>query len=110
MEQYAEIDVSLNLISACVVHAAGKIRRELKVPSEPQVLVQFVQLLKPAPVTIGLEAGPLSQWLYAGVVRAGFNVVLLEARHVKAALSAMPIKTDRTDARGIAQMVRMGWH
>src|SRR5207248_6110776 len=58
---------------------------------------------------IGLEAGPLSQWLHAGLVAAGFEVVLLETRHVKAALSAMVIKTDRKDARGIAQLLRMGW-
>jgi transposase len=36
-------------------------------------------------------------------------VVLLETRHVKAALSAMTVKTDRKDARGIAQLLRMGW-
>jgi transposase len=59
---------------------------------------------------IGLEAGPLSQWIHAGLVAAGFETVLLETRHVKAALSAMPIKTDRKDARGIAQLLRMGWY
>ena len=58
---------------------------------------------------IGLEAGPLSQWLHAGLAQAGFEVVLLETRHVKAALSAMTVKTDRKDARGIAQLIRMGW-
>jgi transposase len=58
---------------------------------------------------IGLEAGPLSQWLHAGLDEAGFEAVLLETRHVKAALSAMTIKTDRKDARGIAQLLRMGW-
>jgi transposase len=59
---------------------------------------------------IGLEAGPLSQWLREGLIQAGFDVVLLETRHVKAALSAMAIKTDRKDARGIAHMLRMGWY
>jgi len=59
---------------------------------------------------IGLEAGPLSQWLHAGLVAAGRDVVLLETRHVKAALSAMTVKTDRKDARGIAQLLRMGWY
>lgn len=59
---------------------------------------------------IGLEAGPLSQWLHEGLTKAGFDVVLLETRHVKAALSAMIIKTDRKDARGIAQLLRMGWY
>ena len=58
---------------------------------------------------IGLEAGPLSQWLHAGLRRAGFETVLLETRQVKAALSAMVVKTDRKDARGIAQLLRMGW-
>ena len=58
---------------------------------------------------IGLEAGPLSQWLHSALCAAGFEVVLLETRHVKAALSAMTVKTDRKDARGIAQLLRMGW-
>jgi transposase len=58
---------------------------------------------------IGLEAGPLSQWLQAALIKAGFDAVLLETRHVKAALSAMIVKTDRWDARGIAQLLRMGW-
>jgi transposase len=58
---------------------------------------------------IGLEAGPLSQWLHAGLAAAGFEVVLLETRHVKAALSPMVVKTDRKDARGRAQLLRMGW-
>ena len=60
-------------------------------------------------VRIGLEAGPLSQWLHAGLVGAGLPAVLVETRHVKAALSAMTVKTDRNDARGIAQLIRMGW-
>jgi transposase len=59
---------------------------------------------------IGLEAGPLSQWLHAGLMAAGRDAVLLETRHVKAALSAMTVKTDRKDARGIAQLLRMGWY
>lgn len=63
MEQYAGIDVSLELSSVCVVDATGTIRRELKVPSEPEALVQFFQQQEPAPVRIGLEAGPLSKGL-----------------------------------------------
>src|SRR5262249_27123104 len=58
---------------------------------------------------IGLEAGPLSQWLHAGVMRAGFEAVLLETRHVKAALSAMTVKTDRKDACGLGHLLRVGW-
>jgi transposase len=51
----------------------------------------------------------LSQWLHGGLSAAGFEAVLLEMRHVKAALSAMVVKSDRNDARGIAQLLRMGW-
>jgi transposase len=58
---------------------------------------------------IGLEAGPLSQWLFAGLTAAGLAVELLKTRHVRAAFKAMPVKTDRTDARGIAQLMRLGW-
>ena len=58
---------------------------------------------------IGLEAGPLSQWLYGALRESGLPVELLETRHVKAALSAMPVKTDRNDARGLAQLMRLGW-
>ena len=109
MEHHAGIDVSLKGSSICVVDATGKIVREAKVPSEPEALVAFFRQLGLPMTRIGLEAGPLSQWLHAGLTRAGFEVVLLETRHVKAALSAMVVKTDRKDARGIAQLLRMGW-
>jgi transposase len=110
MEHYAGIDVSLERSSVCVVDATGRIVRETKVASEPEALVcLFGQLGLPL-TRIGLEAGPLSQWLHAGLTGAGFEAVLLETRQVKAALSAMIVKTDRKDARGIAQLLRMGWY
>jgi len=109
MEHYAGIDVSLELSSVCVVDAKGKIIKEAKVGSDPESLVAFFQGLGFAIERIGLEAGPLSQWLYARLTQFGFETVLLETRHVKAALSAMTVKTDRKDARGIAQLIRMGW-
>jgi transposase len=110
MEHYAGIDVSLERSSVCVVNASGRIIREAKVPSEPEALVGFFRHLVLPLTRIGLEAGPLSQWLHAGLTKAGFAVVLLETRQVKAALSAMVVKTDRKDARGIAQLLRMGWY
>ena len=109
MDYYAGIDVSLGLSSVCVVDATGQIIREAKVASEPEALTTFFAGLSLPLTRVGLEAGPLSQWLHAGLQRAGFEVVLLETRHVKAALSAMIVKTDRRDARGIAQLLRMGW-
>ena len=109
MQHYAGIDVSLELLSVCIVDAKGKIVKEAKVGSDPDTLVAFLRGLDLAIERIGLEAGPLSQWLHAGLTSAGFEAVLLETRHVKAALSAMTVKTDRKDARGIAQLIRMGW-
>jgi transposase len=110
MEHHAGIDVSLERSSVCVVDGTGRIVREAKVASEPEALVVFFRRLGLAVTRIGLEAGPLSQWLHAGLTAAGFEAVLLETRHVKAALSAMTVKTDRNDARGIAQLLRMGWY
>src|SRR5437868_8944129 len=109
VEHYAGIDVSLERSSVCVVDATGRIVREVKVPSEPEALVGFLRQLGVPLTRVGLEAGPLSQWLHAGLSEAGFEVTLLETRHVKAALSAMVVKTDRKDARGTAQLLRMGW-
>ena len=103
MDHYVGIDVSLKLSSVCVVDATGKIVKEVKVESDPDALVSFFQGLGLSVARIGMEAGPLSQWLHAGLTEAGFETVLLETRHVKAALSAMTVKTDRKDARGIAQ-------
>lgn len=88
--------------------ATGKLVREVKVGSEPECLVGYFAQPEFPVERIGLEAGPLSQWLYAALAAAGHEVVLLETRHAKAALSAMTVKTDRKDARGIAQLLRMG--
>jgi transposase len=109
MDHYAGIDVSLEHSSVCVVDPTGRIVCEAKVPSEPEALIAFLVGLNLPLARIGLEAGPLSHWLHAALIRAGFEAVLLETRHVKAALSAMVVKTDRKDARGIAQLLRMGW-
>lgn len=109
MDHYAGIDVSLELSSVCVVDATGRIVREARVPSEPTALVDWLRSLGLELARVGLEAGPLSQWLYAAVREAGLPVELLETRHVRDAFKAMPVKTDRNDARGIAQLLRLGW-
>ena len=109
MKHYAGIDVSLNSSSVCVVDESGKIVREVKVASEPVALIHCIKSLGVRVERIGLEAGPLSQWLYGALRESGLPVELLETPHVKAALSAMPVKTDRNDARGLAQLMRLGW-
>lgn len=95
--------------SVCVVDGQGKIVREAKVASEPEALIAWFAALEVPLARIGLEAGPLSQWLFAGLQASGLAVELLETRHVRDAFKAMPVKTDRKDARGIAQLMRLGW-
>jgi transposase len=109
MDHYAGIDVSLEYSSVCVVDASGKIVREGKVLSEPDALISWFGSLELELSRIGLEAGPLSQWLYAAMKQVGLVVELLETRHVRDAFKAMPVKSDRNDARGIAQLMRLGW-
>jgi transposase len=109
MEHCAGIDVSLDTVSVCVVDGAGKVLREAKAATEPEALVRWFRGLGFVPERVGREAGPLSQWLRAGMREKGLPVEGLETRHVRTAFKAMPVKTDRKDARGIAQLVRMGW-
>lgn len=109
MKHYAGIDVSVESSSVCVVDADGRIVREAKVPSEPEDLIAWFDSCAEPMERIGLEAGPLSQWLHAAMSKAGFPLELLETRHVRAAFKTMPVKTDKKDARGIAQLMRLGW-
>src|SRR6516225_3593477 len=82
MDYYAGIDVSLEASSICVVDASGKIVKEAKVSSEPEALIAWFKALPFTLARIGLEAGPLPQWLYAGLKQVGFAAELLETRHV----------------------------
>jgi transposase len=106
MDHFAGLDVSVKETSVCIVDDTGRIVREVKVASEPDALL--VVLTNPTYRfrRIGLEAGPLSQWLFSAVAEAGLPVICVETRHMRAALKAQINKTDRNDARGIAQMMR----
>src|SRR5262250_1254639 len=108
MDHFAGLDVSVKETSVCIVDDTGRIAREVKVASEPDSLLQV--LTNPAYhfKRIGLEAGRLSQWLFSTLAEAGLPVICVETRHMKAALAAQVNKTDRNDARGIAQMMRVG--
>jgi transposase len=110
MSYYIGLDVSLKEVSACVVDEKGKIIKESKVLSEVGDIVNFVNKLGLDVKLIGFEAGQLAPALYNGLVSCGLPAVCLEARHMHAALKAQQVKTDRNDARGIAQMLRMGWY
>ena len=110
MEQYVGLDVSLQKIAVCVLNASGRVVIEAEVASEPGVLIAFIRTEAPHAVRIGLESGPTSPWLWHSLKSAGLPVVCMDARHAHAALSVRPTKSDRNDARGLAEMVRMGWY
>jgi len=108
MDHFAGLDVSVKETSVCIVDETGKVIREVKVASEPEALLAV--LASPAYhfKRIGLEAGPLSQWLYSVLAEAGLPVICVETRHMRAVLKAQINKTDRNDARGMAHMMRVG--
>src|ERR1700741_3742924 len=108
MDHFAGLDVSVKDTSVCIVDETGKIVREVKVASEPQALLAVLRNATHCFKRIGLEAGPLSQWLHGALAEAGLPVICVETRQMRALLKAQINKTDRNDARGMAQMMRVG--
>ena len=104
MDHFAGLDVSVKATSVCIVDDVGKIVREVKVASEPEALLAVLKNPAYHFKRIGLEAGPLSQWLFSALAEAGLPVICVETRHMRAVLKAQINKTDRNDARGMAQM------
>src|SRR5438105_899907 len=115
MDHFAGLDVSVKETSVCIVDDTGKIVREVKVASEPEALLAVLTNAAYHFKRIGLEAGPLSQWLFCALAEAELPVVCVETRHMQAVLQAQINKTDRNDARGIARGKRqwgtriLGW-
>src|SRR5215469_12233576 len=110
MRYYAGLDVGLRTVALCIIDETGEIRLERSLPSEGDDIVHFLRGFGEEITFVGLEAGSLTQWLTYGLRAAGFRPVVLKARQVQAALAAMRNKTDRNDARGIAQILRTGWY
>ena len=109
MSYYAGLDVSLRSVSICMIDEDGTIALERTVPFEIEDVVACLQSVHDMVEQVGFEAGVMSQHLFHGLVAAGYDTVCMEARQVSAALSAMRNKTDKNDARGIAQVLRSGW-
>ncbi|RWP57393.1 MAG: IS110 family transposase [Mesorhizobium sp.] len=103
MKHYAGLDVSVKETAVCIVDETGTACREMKVPSPPEDLARVLT----NPAWNFERIGPLSQWLFSGLAEAGLPVICIETRHTKAFLKAQPNKSDRIDAGGIAQMMRV---
>ena len=106
MEYFAGLDVSLEETAICIIDDTGLIVREARTASEPEALVAFFRASGIAMKRVGLEACSLTAWLHQALIEAGIAVICIDTRHAKAAMGAMPNKTDRNDARGIAQIMR----
>ncbi|MFY2822413.1 IS110 family transposase [Ruegeria sp. MALMAid1280] len=109
MRLYIGLDVSLAKTAICVISEHGEIFKEAEATRDPEILARWLGDLAHDIAAIGLEAGPMSQWLHRGLAELGLDAVLMETRQVKGALKAMPIKTDRRDAEGIARLLHPGW-
>ena len=109
MTYFVGLDVSLEETAICVVDNAGEILREGKAETEPEAISSWLKAVDVAIERLGLEAGPLSPWLSQSLQVAGLPAVCIETRRMKGATAAMAVKTDRNDARAIAQAIRVGW-
>ena len=110
MEQYVGLDVSLERTATCGVDGSGKALWQGKCASTPEAIATAIRARAPDVTRVGFESGPLSAWLWHELKRLGLPVVCLDARHAKAALSVQLNRSDRNDARGLAQIVRTGWY
>ena len=108
MAIYVGLDVSLKIASICVVEADGSPVWEGKAESEPVPLVKALLRWQGKIALVGIEACPCSEWLYGALIESGFHTVCIETRHAQRFVSSRPNKTDRSDARGIADMMRLG--
>ena len=110
MKYFVGLDVALRSLALCIIDADGTVVLERALDCEVEAITACLAEFGHHIEKIGFEAGTMSQALYHGLTTEGFDVVCMEARQVYAALSAMRNKTDKNDARGIAQVLRSGWY
>jgi transposase len=110
MNYYVGLDVSLEETAICVVDETGQIVREARAASEPQALAAALREITLPLERIGLEACSLTAWLHDELRVAGLPAICIETRRANAAMKTMPNKTDRNDARALAQIMRTGWY
>jgi len=105
---YVGLDVSLKSTSICVLDANGALIKEGTAPSAPSDIAGFLRGDHRRYRRVLLEAGAMSRWLQEGLVKSGLPATLVETRHAHTVLKGSRNKTDRNDARGLAEMARVG--
>ena len=106
MKYYVGLDAAMNETAICVVDDQRRVLREGRAVTEPEGIAAFLSATGVSFERVGIEAGPLAPWLCDGLAAAGLPVICMDARHMKAAVSAMPVKTDRIDARNMRTRCR----
>ena len=109
MAYYAGIDVAMERSALCVIDAKGAIVLEKSIGTDPDTILEALQPFATCLKRVGHETGSLAPWLHKELQQRGLPVICMEATHTRAALSAMRNKTDKNDARGLAQILRTGW-
>lgn len=109
MPCFAALDVSQETTAICVVDEAGQILAEKKVATCPDAIADYLSKMAPNLLRAGLETGPLAVWLWNELAARQVPILCIDARHANAALKMRPVKTDRNDAAGLAQVMRTGW-
>jgi transposase len=110
MKYFAGLDVSLEETAICIVDETGRIVKEARALSDPQALCDALKGTGLPLDRIGLEACSLTAWLHDGLHAEGLPAICIETRQANAAMKTMPNKTDRNDARALAQIMRTGWY
>jgi len=110
MDQFVGLDVSQEVTHICVINSKGGMVWQGQCASTPDGIAETIRTRAPSAARIGMESGALSTWHWHALKAMALPVVCVDARHAKAALSMQVNKTDKNDARGIAQIIRMGWY
>jgi len=106
MKYYSGLDVAMETTAICVVDETGKILFEDTVPTEPKLIDMCLKASGYPIEMIALESGSLTHWLIEELTKLKRKITCLDARSLSKVLSLNPNKTDRNDARGIAEAIR----
>ena len=110
MNLYTGLDVSLEETHICIVDQDGTTVRETKAKTDPQAIHAALKDHATGLIRVGVEASSLGSWLHDELAELDLPMVVIDARHARAAIEAQRNKTDRNDARGLAQIMRTGWY
>ena len=108
MKYYVGLDVSMKNTSVCIVDEAGKIVYESTVKTDPHALADAIEKTGLKIELIGFESGSLGHFLARGFKERAMPAVCMDARKLSPVLDLRINKTDKNDARGIADVLRTG--